>query len=160
MPSTTDAGSHVRGHVYRFEAEVLLHHPIERVFAFFADAGNLERLTPALLRFSILTPLPIEMRVGALIDYRLRVRRIPIRWRTRIVAWEPPHRFVDVQEQGPYRLWRHEHTFEPQTDGSTLCRDRVDYAHFGGRIVNRCLVRPDIERIFAFREQALREAFV
>ncbi len=137
---------------------LILPRPIDSVFAFFADAANLERLTPPFLNFHILTPLPIQMRQGALIDYRLRLHALPIRWRTRITAWDPPLRFVDEQIRGPYRLWRHEHTFE-QVEAGTLCRDRVEYAHLGGPLGERLLVRPSLERIFAFRQQALLSMF-
>jgi ligand-binding SRPBCC domain-containing protein len=139
-------------------SEVLLPRRREEVFPFFADARNLERITPPWLRFRILTPGPIEMREGALIDYRLRIRGVPVRWRTRIAAWEPPYRFVDEQVRGPYRRWVHEHTFEA-TDGGTLCRDRVRYAVPGGALVARALVRPDVERIFAYRRDVLTALF-
>jgi hypothetical protein len=142
----------------RFESELWLPRPVEEVFPFFADAGNLERLTPPWLRFRILTPRPIEMRPGALVDYRLRVHGLPLGWRTRIEAWEPPHRFVDVQLRGPYRLWHHTHTFEAR-DGGTLCRDLVRYAVPGGALVDRLLVRRDIERIFAYRRDELIRIF-
>lgn len=131
---------------------------IGEVFPFFADAGNLERITPPILRFRIVTPLPIEMRQGALIDYRLRLRGVPMRWRTRISVWEPPHRFVDEQVRGPYRLWRHTHTFE-ERDGGTLCRDVVEYRVPLDALVHGPLVGPDLARIFAFRRQALDEVF-
>lgn len=139
-------------------AGVVVPRPIEEVFAFFAAAANLERLTPGFLSFKILTPPPVELRAGALIDYRLRLHGVPIRWRTLISAWEPPHRFVDEQVRGPYRLWRHEHTFEA-VPGGTLCRDRVEYAHWGGSIGERWLVRPRLERIFAFRRAAMLGVF-
>lgn len=138
--------------------ELWLPRPPEEVFPFFADAGNLERLTPPLLNFQILTPRPIEMRAGTLIDYRLRIRGIPVRWRSEITVWEPQRRFVDEQRRGPYRLWHHEHTFEPR-DGGTLCCDTVRYAVVFDFLVHRVLVRPEIERIFAFRQEKLREAF-
>ena len=138
--------------------ELWLPRPPEEVFPFFADAGNLERLTPPLLNFQILTPRPIEMRAGTLIDYRLRIRGIPVRWRSEITVWEPQRRFVDEQRRGPYRLWHHEHTFEPR-DGGTLCCDTVRYAVVFDFLVHRVLVRPDIERIFAFRQEKLREVF-
>jgi hypothetical protein len=142
----------------RFTAEQWLPRPPAELFPFFADAANLERITPPWLAFRILTPGPIEMRPGALIDYRLKVHGVPLRWRTRIAAWEPPHRFVDEQLRGPYRRWVHEHTFVEQ-DGGTLCRDDVRYAVLGGALVDRLLVRRDVESIFAYRRRALSELF-
>ena len=141
-----------------FAAEQWLPRPRAEVFPFFADAANLERLTPPWLSFRILTPRPVAMAAGALIDYRLRIRGVPVRWRTRIAVWEPPDRFVDEQLRGPYRLWVHEHTFA-ERDGGTLCRDEVRYAVPGGALVDRLLVRPDVERIFAWRRQALADLF-
>ncbi len=138
--------------------ELWLPHPIESVFAFFADAFQLERITPDWLKFKVLTPRPIEMSPGALIDYKLRLRGIPIRWRTRIEDWEPPHRFVDLQIRGPYRLWRHEHTFV-ESDGGTLVGDCVNYNVPGGRLVNWLVVQRDVERIFSFRHEQLRTIF-
>ena len=131
----------------------------DEIFPFFADALNLEAITPPLLRFEVTTPAPIEMQVGTLIQYRLRLRGIPVRWLTSIQAWEPPHRFVDVQVRGPYALWHHTHTFEPHRDG-TLMRDVVRYAlPFGplGEVAHRLVVRGDLERIFDFRHQALTQ---
>ena len=130
--------------------------PRERLFPFFADAGNLEALTPPWMHFKILTPLPIEMKKGALIRYRLRLHAIPISWTTRIAAWEPPTRFVDEQLSGPFRSWVHEHTFE-ERDDRTLARDHVRYQVPGGSLVNRLLVRPDLEKTFDYREKILRE---
>jgi ligand-binding SRPBCC domain-containing protein len=128
------------------------------VFSFFADAANLEKITPPWLNFHMLTPQPVQMRVGATIDYRLRVRGLPLRWRTLITCWEPSTRFVDEQVRGPYRIWIHEHTFEQQGQ-KTLARDHVRYAPPGGRIIDRLFVRRDIERIFAYRAEALRRYF-
>ena len=144
--------------LHRFESELWL--PVEReaLFPFFADAANLNEITPPWLHFRIVAEEPVEMRPGALIDYKLRVRGIPFRWRTRISSWEPPHRFVDEQIRGPYRLWIHEHTFRPR-DGGTLIRDSVLYAVPFDRLLHRWLVRPDIERIFAFRALALGKRF-
>ncbi len=144
--------------VHRFEAELFLPRQVEEIFPFFADARNLQRITPPFLDFRVLTPGVIEMRPGTLIDYKLKVHGIPLRWRTRINAWEPPRRFVDEQLKGPYRQWIHEHTFEPR-DGGTLCRDVVDYAVPGGALVNRFFVRKDVQKIFAYREKVLREIF-
>src|SRR5579871_5848818 len=95
--------------IHEFHGEQFLPRPLEEVFPFFADAGNLPILTPPWLHFHILTTRPIEMRRGALIDYRLRIHGLPIRWQSEIVEWDPPHRFVDEQRRGPYRLWHHEH---------------------------------------------------
>lgn len=130
----------------------------DEVFPFFADASNLERLTPPSLRFRILTPPPIEMEVGARIDYRIRLRGIPMRWQSEITAWDPPHRFMDEQRRGPYRLWVHEHTFTPQ-DGGTLARDIARYAVLGSAIVQRLFVASELRRIFDYRNAALRDYF-
>lgn len=143
--------------------ELWLPQPPGEVFPFFADASNLERLTPPSLRFQILTPLPIEMEVGTLIDYRIRLRGIPMRWQSEITVWEPPHRFVDEQRRGPYRLWVHEHAFIPQKGaaqgGGTLARDIVQYAVVGGAIVQRMFVASELRRIFDYRNAALRDYF-
>lgn len=128
------------------------------VFAFFADARNLEELTPAWLKFRILSPTPIEMRPGAIIEYQIRLRGLPMRWRSEITIWEPPLRFVDEQRRGPYKLWRHEHRFE-EKDGGTLCTDRVEYAVPFDGLVHRRLVAPDLARIFAYRREKLAERF-
>ncbi|HZZ79037.1 MAG TPA: SRPBCC family protein [Gemmataceae bacterium] len=139
--------------IYTLQREQHLPHPIEQVFAFFADAGNLEAITPPWLRFQILTPRPIGMVPGVLIKYRLRWHGMPIHWVTRIDRWEPPTRFCDVQLQGPYRLWEHEHAFEP-CDSGTRMRDVVRYAiPYGvlGRFAHRVIVRSDLEAIFDYR---------
>jgi ligand-binding SRPBCC domain-containing protein len=144
--------------IHRFESELWLPIPPTELFPFFADAGNLDEITPPWLSFRIITPPPIEMQPGALIDYRLKVRGIPLSWRTRINVWEPPHRFEDEQLRGPYRQWIHEHTFEAR-DGGTLARDRVSYAVPLDFVSHRWLVRPDIEKIFRYRTEALRKRF-
>jgi ligand-binding SRPBCC domain-containing protein len=141
-----------------FRTEILLPRPRDEVFPFFADAMNLEEITPPWLRFSILTEPPIVMEVGALIDYRLKLRGIPIRWRTEITAWEPPHRFVDRQVKGPYRRWIHTHRFEETADGTRVI-DEVDYSVPGFWIVDRLFVRRDVEKIFSYRHEVLAERF-
>jgi ligand-binding SRPBCC domain-containing protein len=143
---------------FRLEAELWLPRRPEELFPFFADASHLETITPPWLKFEVLTQHPIEMRVGQRIDYRLRVRRMPLRWQSEISAWEPPHRFVDEQRRGPYRAWIHEHTFE-ERDGGTVARDLVRYAVMGGRLINTLFVRRDVENIFRFRQQTLKELF-
>jgi ligand-binding SRPBCC domain-containing protein len=125
----------------------------DAVFGFFADAFNLEAITPPWLRFRIVTPRPIGMGPGTLIEYRLRLHGVPIRWLTRIEIWEPGVRFVDVQVRGPYRVWHHTHAFEPHERG-TLVRDTVRYALSGGplgRLAHAAFVARDLERIFDFR---------
>jgi ligand-binding SRPBCC domain-containing protein len=146
------------GSEFLLVSEQFLPQPRDKVFDFFSDAFQLEVLTPPWLNFAVLTPPPIPMASGTLIDYRLRLRGIPLRWQSRIEHWEPPLRFVDVQTRGPYRRWHHEHDFEA-VDGGTLCRDRVEYSVMGGRVVERLLVRPDLVKIFAYRQARLRELF-
>jgi ligand-binding SRPBCC domain-containing protein len=130
----------------------------EEVFPFFADAGNLEAITPPWLGFRIVTPRPIEMRPGALIEYRLRLHGLPLRWRTRIEEWVPSERFVDRQLSGPYRLWHHTHSFRPHPEGGTVMTDTVRYAlPLGplGSLAHALLVRRDLERIFDYRAEAV-----
>jgi ligand-binding SRPBCC domain-containing protein len=144
-------------------AEQVLPGTPEEVFPFFSDAYNLEQITPPWLRFGVLTPRPIEVEEGTLIDYRLRLHGLPLRWHTRITDWDPPHRFSDEQLSGPYRVWRHLHTFEPLEDGRTLARDRVEYRVRGGRwvqsLAQRALVERDLRAIFDYRRERLAEMF-
>uniref|UniRef100_A0A832MII4 CDP-paratose 2-epimerase n=1 Tax=Eiseniibacteriota bacterium TaxID=2212470 RepID=A0A832MII4_UNCEI len=145
----------MRVHVFRSEQWVP--RGLDETFAFFADARNLEAITPPFLRFRILTPGPIEMREGTLIDYALRLHGVPLRWRTRIDAWRPGQSFTDRQVRGPYARWVHLHTFEPAR-GGTWVRDRVEYAlplDPLSRPVHALLVRPDVERIFAYRRDVI-----
>jgi ligand-binding SRPBCC domain-containing protein len=143
---------------HEFKSEIWLPRPVEEVFAFFSDPANLDSITPPWLSFRMVRPRPIEMRVGTLLDYRLRIRGLPVRWRSKITAWEPPHRFVDEQIRGPYRLWIHEHNFEIQNAG-TIVRDHVQYAVPFDWLVHKLMVRPDVERIFAYRTESLRRRF-
>ena len=113
-------------HVLTASLTLLL--PRAAVFPFFADARNLEAITPPLLRFRVVTPGPIEMRAGTLLQYRLRLHGLSLDWLTRIAEWVPGERFVDEQIAGPYRLWHHTHEFAPHGDGETLMRDTVRYA--------------------------------
>lgn len=132
----------------------------EDVFPFFADAANLDAITPALLRFRTITPEPIAMRTGTVIQYALRLHGVPMRWTSIIQAWEPPHRFVDVQLLGPFALWHHEHRFEPAPDGGTTMHDTVHHAvGWGpaGEIARRAFVLRDVRAIFDHREQVIPE---
>jgi ligand-binding SRPBCC domain-containing protein len=128
---------------------------IEDTFDVFADAGNLQRLTPPWLRFVILTKTPIVMRAGAEIEYRIRLRGLALPWRSIIEVWEPGVCFVDRQTIGPYRWWRHEHRFEPVSEGTRVV-DHVEYAP-RAEWLSTGLVRRDLDRIFAYRQKALRD---
>jgi ligand-binding SRPBCC domain-containing protein len=144
-----------------FRSEQLISAPIERVFEFFSLAENLERITPPILRFRILTALPIAMHAGTIIDYQIRIRGIPVLWRTLIEKWDPPHAFVDTQLKGPYKLWHHTHTFE-RVGKKTLMKDVVRYqAPFGvlGLLTLPVFVTPEINRIFAHRRLVIENVF-
>jgi ligand-binding SRPBCC domain-containing protein len=143
------------------ERDQLIPAPRDRVFPFFADAHNLERITPRALRFRILTPGPIAMRQGAVIDYHLSLSGVPFHWRTVIEAWDPPDRFVDVQTKGPYKLWRHTHTFE-EVGNDTRTSARVEYElPFGplGALVDRLFVARQLVSIFAYRQKVVAGLF-
>ena len=133
--------------------------PVDAVFEPFARAENLEAITPPWLHFQIESAPRVEMREGTLIQYRLRFHGVPVRWRTEIVVWDPPHRFVDLALRSPFALWHHTHAFEA-VDGGTLARDTVRYrVGFGplGELVHAVLVRRDLERIFDYRREAVLE---
>lgn len=144
---------------FTLHAEVYLPRSIDEVFAFFADAGNLAIITPPWLKFQLLTPGTVKMQPGTLIDYRIRVHGFPIRWRTEITEWEPPHRFVDIQLRGPYSLWNHTHTFEERS-GGTLCSDYVRYRPRGGTFIHWLFVERDVKQVFQYRQRRLKELFV
>jgi ligand-binding SRPBCC domain-containing protein len=135
--------------------------PREQVFAFFADAANLEHITPPELHFQILTPQPVPMQEGTLIDYRLRLFGVSLRWQARISRWEPPTGFVDEQWHGPYRVWEHTHRFHD--DGQVtiiedIVRYRLPFASLGD--IFHPLVRLQLERIFRFRRSAVRSCLL
>lgn len=144
---------------FTLKRDQILHLPRPQVFDFFADAGNLERITPPALGFNIITPQPIEIKKGTLIDYRITLRGFPVRWRTEISVWEPPFRFVDRQIRGPYKQWIHTHTFTELGPSETRMEDEVryrlpfeplgDFAHF--------LVRRELELIFDHRRGAIEK---
>jgi ligand-binding SRPBCC domain-containing protein len=143
--------------LHELRREQRLSQPPEAAFAFFADAHNLEAITPRWLGFRVVRSRSIAMAQGAEIEYRLRLHGLPLRWLTRIAVWEPPRRFVDVQVSGPYALWHHLHEFEP-AGGGTLMRDTVRYGlplRSLGELAYALFVRRDVEAIFAFRRAAI-----
>jgi ligand-binding SRPBCC domain-containing protein len=115
-------------------------------------------LTPPWLHFEVLTARPIVMATGSVIDYKLRIRGLPVRWQSKITAWEPPLRFVDEQVRGPYSLWVHEHVFR-DGNGGTIAEDHIRYSVPGGALFHLLFVRRDVERIFAFRKRKMQELF-
>ena len=135
--------------------------PIEEVFPFFQAPANLERLTPPLLGMRIITPEPVPMHVGVIIDYVVKIRGLPMRWTTCISEYDPPHRFVDVQLKGPYSFWHHTHEFR-EVDGGTEVLDTVKYmVPFGplGSILHGLIIRRDIENIFEYRTKVLNDIY-
>lgn len=144
---------------FTLERKLTLDRPINAVFDFFADAVNLERITPPELKFHIITKQPIHIEKGTLIDYTLKMRGFPVKWRTEISVWNPPFEFVDQQLRGPYKQWIHTHTFTEVDAGTTLIEDEVRYrlpleplgdiAHF--------LIRRELDYIFDYRQKAVAE---
>ncbi len=147
--------------MYQLHREQTIHRPLLEVFDFFSRAENLALITPPWLQFRVLTPLPLEMKKGTRIAYQIRIHQIPVRWLTEIESWEPPRKFVDVQLRGPYRVWRHTHSFEP-AGGHTLIRDDVEFdLPFGilGRLAYRLQVAGDLKKIFDYRAGQIEQRF-
>ena len=147
--------------IYHLQRRQRIACPLDKVFSFFADARNLEALTPPWLNFRILTPGPIEMKAGAEILYQISWHFLRMRWKTEIVEWQPNRFFVDVQARGPYRSWHHTHSFAADGEG-TLITDTVKYEMpFGiaGRLAHRLRVRRDLERIFDYRAAQVAASF-
>ena len=144
--------------VHLLERRQRIEAPIERVFDFYSDTLNLEPLTPPWIHFQVTSPVPVTMEAGTLLDYKLRLHGVPVRWRTRIETWEPPVGFLDTQAKGPFSLWEHTHVFEPDGDSATVVHDRVRYVlPLGplGAIAHRLFVHRDLERIFDYRRDAI-----
>lgn len=144
-----------------FKAEQFIPGSLQKIFPFFAKPENLAEITPTSLGFEILTPSPIQMKQGALIDYTVKVLGIRMRWTTLIADYEPPYRFTDVQLRGPYSFWHHTHIFN-EVEGGVQMLDEVRYAMpmgFLGEMVQPFLVRPDIEKIFEYRKKVIQKFF-
>jgi ligand-binding SRPBCC domain-containing protein len=148
-------------HTYIIDRQQDFRQSREELFGFFADAANLSTITPPFLGFRILTPLPIDMRAGARLDYTIKLYGLPLKWKTLIESFEAPSSFVDRQISGPYRLWHHTHTFEPHA-GGTRMRDVVRYElPLGplGRGMHALMIKRTLKNIFDFREETLRSLF-
>jgi ligand-binding SRPBCC domain-containing protein len=147
--------------MYTLNREQLIRRPLNEVFAFFARPENLARITPSSLAFDILTPLPIKMKEGAVIDYTVKPLFFKVHWRTLITDYQPPYKFVDVQIKGPYVFWHHTHTFEEVPEG-TLIRDEVHYVlPFGwlGRLVHPLFIKKQLRQIFDYRSGVIEKTF-
>ena len=152
-------GSFTNSKVHDLYREQLVPKPLDEVFGFFVRAANLERITPPWLGFALITPEPVEMAAGTLIEYRLHLHGFPLRWTSRIEVWQPGRAFEDVQVKGPYRLWHHRHEFRA-AGGGTLVQDHVRYAlPLGplGELAHSLFVERDLTRIFAYRYAAVKE---
>ena len=146
--------------VYTLKKEQKISKNILDVFDFFSRPENLATITPPKMKFKILTPKPIEMKEGALIDYTVRILGFPIRWRTLITKYDPPNIFVDQQLKGPYSLWHHTHTFTKISDNETLIKDIVTYSipfGFIGRIAHSIYIKKDLEKIFLYRKNKIAD---
>ena len=143
---------------FSIDSSVTLRRPLEEVFDFFSKAENLGLLTPGWLRFQIVSPLPIEMKIGATIEYRIRLYGVPMKWSSEITEWDPPRMFEDTQIRGPYRKWVHRHTFR-ETDEGTVATDQVLYRVPGGAVVNKLFIAGQVRRIFDYRKAKLKEIF-
>lgn len=146
---------------YILERKQIIARARAEVFEFFADAGNLERITPPELNFQIITAQPIDIKKGALIDYRLKLRGLPITWKTEITEWNPPHEFVDSALKSPYKQWIHLHTFEENENGATIMKDRVRYRLPFEPLGNLAhwYVKKELEYIFDYRYKVIEEIF-
>lgn len=144
--------------ILHFAARLWLPRPRIEVFDFFSNASNLEEITPPWVQSQVVAPTPIRIQQGTEIDYRLKIRGLPVRWRSRITVWDPPRRFVDEQVRGPYRNWMHEHRFS-EGSGGTLCEDSVTYAPPGGALINKLFVERDVRQIFGCRSDRLQVLF-
>jgi len=147
--------------LYKINRQQLISRPLEETFSFFSRPENLALITPASLKFQMLTPSPIEMKEGTVIDYTVQPFGFPLRWTTFITDFKPPYRFADLQLRGPYAYWHHAHTFS-ETDDGTLMTDEIRYAlPFGamGRLAHTIVVRRQLQGIFDYRKDLLDQFF-
>jgi ligand-binding SRPBCC domain-containing protein len=150
-----------RTKTYTLRCEMISGRPLAETFAVFEDPYNLAKITPPWLKFRVTSPERVQMWQGAEIQYVIRWLNVPIRWNTRITQYDPPQKFVDEQEQGPYTLWRHQHTFE-ETSAGTKVKDEVHYTlpfGFLGRLVHAVVVRRQLLAIFRYRQTELGKIF-
>jgi len=143
------------------ETKTTINRPLQEVFNFFSKAENLNELTPPALHFNIITPLPIEMKKGVNIQYRIKLSGIPFYWKTLISEWNPPYKFADEQLNGPYAVWHHEHIFE-EKDGKTIMTDKITYKSKGwvlAPLLHALFVDKRVKEIFTYREKRLHEIF-
>ena len=146
---------------YELDVEQFIDQPVEKVFEYFSRPENLEEITPPRLGFTIMTPIPIPMEKGSLIDYTIRILGFSVHWRTLITSYDPPHGFVDEQIKGPYVLWHHRHSFKKE-NGGTIIRDTVRYVvplGIIGRFLNLIWIRKDLKDIFAYRRKFIANKF-
>ncbi|MDZ4666429.1 MAG: SRPBCC family protein [bacterium] len=138
-----------------------LDRPLDEVFQFFSKAENLNKLTPPHVNFKILTPLPIPMFPSQTIRYRIKLFGIPFNWKTEIIEWNPPFKFVDQQLGGPYTTWHHQHIFK-EVNGKTEMTDIITYRSKGwilAPFLHWLFVDRNVKQIFAYREKQLNEIF-
>jgi len=147
--------------VYKLKAKQFIKQPIEEVFGFFSRPENLTKITPSNLNFKILTPSPLEMKQGTVIDYTIKLFKVPIHWRTLITTYEPPFKFVDEQMKGPYNFWHHTHMFKENSDGVEIF-DEVHYSiPFGplGNLLHSLWIKKDLNHIFEYRKSVIENLF-
>ena len=147
--------------VYTFYKEQFVPSDMDTVFDFFSRPENLEKITPSAMGFNIITPTPIEMKEGAIIDYTVKILGVPVRWRTMITSYKENEYFVDEQLKGPYSYWHHKHTFK-EVEGGILIIDEITYAlpiQAFRKIVHPVLIKPQLNQIFDFRFQTIKDKF-
>lgn len=147
--------------IYTFKKEQFVPSDMETVFDFFSRPENLEKITPPAMGFHIMTPNPIEMKKGAIIDYTVNIMGVPVRWRTMITSYKKNQFFVDEQLKGPYSYWYHKHSFEPVEGGINII-DEITYAlplEAFRNIVHPLLIKPQLKKIFSFRFQIIKDNF-